>query len=104
MRCASLLLAGSVCKISIRIRCLPQPGDTVPEAFEHLKRELISGALRLVKRCLRPIKCSSLALFLLSAFCFFSYLARLKKSNTQPYKKRYKWQKKPVVCPLQGKA
>jgi hypothetical protein len=42
--------------------------------------------------------------FLLSAFCFFSYLARLKKSRIQPYQKLNKWQKKPVVCRLQGKA
>jgi hypothetical protein len=51
MRCESLLLDGIVRKISIRIRGLAQPGDTVHEPFEHLKRELISGALRLVKRC-----------------------------------------------------
>jgi hypothetical protein len=42
--------------------------------------------------------------YLLSAFCFFRYLARLKKQKLSPSKKRKKWQKKPVVCRLQGKA
>lgn len=41
---------------------------------------------------------------LLSALSFFRYLARLKNQKLSPSKKRKKWQKKPVVCRLQGKA